>query len=106
MTRTDRTDLRKKLKENHKQIWTDEQGSEEIESRGLAYPNSVALGGYGGGMKISTDGNDSGEVFPAVKLQRRRRGRRSSPASAGDELRFGEDEGAKEKGSAGGWIAI
>ena len=101
MTRTDLTDLRK-IKRNKKQIWSDEQGSEEIESRGLAYPNLVELGGYDGGMKISTDGNDSGEVFPAVKRRRRRRRRRSSPASTGANLRRGGEEDAREMRSAGG----
>ena len=74
MTRTDQTDLRKR-KRNQEQIWTDELERGEIESRGLAYPNLVALGGYGGGMTISTDENDSGEVLPAVKRREQRQHR-------------------------------
>ena len=85
MTRMDQTDLRKR-KRNHKQIWTDEQDRYEIESRGLVYPNLVALGGYGGKMMFSIDGNDSGEVLPAVKWRGQRQRRRSSPASTGANL--------------------
>src|SRR3954467_12873328 len=83
----------KKKKRNQEQIWTDEQRRGGIESRGLAYPNLVALGGYGGGMKISTDENDSGEVLPAVKQREQRRRRGSSPASRGSNLeREGEED--------------
>ena len=86
--------------------WIDEQRMNEIDSRGNAYPNLVTHCSYGGERKISADAKDSGDVSPAVKQRKQRRGRRSSPASAGDELRFGEDEGAMENGSAGGWIDI
>ena len=74
----------------------------EIDSRGNAYPNLATHCSYGGERKISADAKDSSDVSPAVKRRKQRRGQRSPPASAGDELRFGEDEGAMEKGSAGG----
>ena len=95
-----------KNKKKSKPIWIDELRREGIESRGNAYPNSVAHCGYGDGMNFSADGNDTGVVFPVAKRQRRRRGRRSSPASNGANLRSGGEEDTMENESAGGWIAI
>jgi hypothetical protein len=92
----------KKKKRKSKQIWTDELEEEEFESSGLAYPNLVAPGSYDGGMKISTDGNDSGEVLPAAKRLERRRRRGSTLASTGSNLSAGEKKRRGEMRSAGG----
>jgi hypothetical protein len=55
-------------------------------------------------MKFSTDAKDSGEVSPAVKRRKQRRGRRSSPASAGVERDLGKTKARRKMIWRGGGL--